>query len=122
MIRPGAKQKLTMVVAFCLSLVCHAGEIAPALKTNPFIKLANIEERLDNTAPAEHTTSVLFELRGTMVAGQQSLANIGGVILSLGEEINGYKLVAVQQRQVVLLKNGNRKILSVDDEKESNHR
>jgi hypothetical protein len=53
-----------------------------------------------------------------MVAGQQSLANISGEIVSLGDEINGYKLVGIQQREIVLLKNNERRVLSVDDAKE----
>ena len=59
-----------------------------------------------------------FVLRGTMVAGQQSLANISGVIVSLGEEINGYKLVAIHQREVVLMRGDERRILSVDNKDE----
>jgi hypothetical protein len=50
-----------------------------------------------------------------VVAGQQSLANISGVVVSLGEEINGFKLVSIKQREAILLRNNDRRVLSVDD-------
>jgi len=116
------KMELAIAAVICMAQVCHAGESAHVLKTNPFARPVAGQQRLDAEELAEQTASVPFVLRGTMLAGQQSLANISGVIVSLGEEIDGYKLVAIQQREVVLLKNGERRILSVDAEKEGAQR
>ena len=63
-----------------------------------------------------------FVLRGTMVAGQRSLANISGVVVSLDEEINGYRLVDVRQREVVLQRHDDRRVLTVDQETEGDLR
>jgi hypothetical protein len=47
-----------------------------------------------------------MELRGVVLAGPHSLANIGGKIVGIGEEINGYRLMAVNEDRVVLDNNG----------------
>ena len=116
MARLFAKQMLVILVSMCMSQVSHAA--GHALKTNPFARAveAKAQESLPESAVQE--VFVPFVLRGTMVAGQQSLANISGEIVSLGDEINGYKLVGIQQREIVLLKNNERRVLSVDDAKE----
>ena len=116
MARRFMNQRLAMLVFVCLSQACYAGE--HALKTNPFVKPVEIQNQAYALTPSIQEASVPFVLRGTMVAGQQSLANISGVIVSLGEEINGYKLVGIQQREVVLLKDTDRRVLTVDDERE----
>ena len=44
-------------------------------------------------APAPATAEP--ELRATLVAGQNSLANVAGQLLSIGDEADGYRLLAV---------------------------
>jgi hypothetical protein len=61
---------------------------------------------------------VTLELRGTMAAGEHSLANIGGEILAIGQEISGYRLMAVHQRHVVLEKNEIQRTLLIDKDTE----
>lgn len=103
-----------MLVFMCLSQAGYSAE--HELKTNPFARSVGVQKQAHALAsqPAAQDVSVPFVLRGTMVAGQQSLANISGVIVPLGEEINGYKLVSVQEREVVLRKDNDRKVLTVD--------
>jgi hypothetical protein len=113
-----AKRRCTMAIAMCLTQVCHAGQGVPDLKINPFARPVDNQVNPADSAASGQAAQVPFVLRGTMVAGQQSLANISGVIVSLGEEINGFKLIAIHQREVVLLKNDERRILSVDDKNE----
>jgi len=105
-----------------ITTVSYAGESVQVLKTNPFARPVDSYKQVDASAPVEQLNSLPLVLRGTVVAGRQSLANISGVVVSLGEEINGYKLVAIQQREAVLLKNGEHKVLSVDDKKEGGQR
>lgn len=118
MARLTVKQRLAIVSIMCITTVSYAGESEQVLKTNPFARPADSQKRFDALDGTEQLSSVPLVLRGTVVAGQQSLANISGVVVSLGEEINGYKLVAIQQREAILLKNGDRRVLSVDDKKE----
>jgi len=92
----------------------HATENAGTLQTNPFSNpyISEIETTNDRVKAA--SPAITLELRGTMVAGTNSQANIGGTILAIGEDIEGYKLVSVKQRHVVLDKDGTQKMLSLD--------
>lgn len=101
---------LAVVLAPGYDLQVHAAEQAGDLRSNPFAQPAPAEKAPDK--PQE--TVDVFKLRGIMIAGSRSQANIGGEILSIGEEIDGYKLVSVQRQYVVLVKNGVKKILAVD--------
>jgi hypothetical protein len=112
-------RKLAVVITLCLTQVCYAGQSVHALKINPFARPVDSQASPAQSVLSGEVASVPFVLRGTMVAGQQSQANISGVIVSLGGEINGYRLVAVHQREVVLLRDDERRILSVDDKKKA---
>jgi hypothetical protein len=88
----------------------HAAEIRGDLKSNPFEQPAPAEKVADKV----QETAKALELRGIMIAGPRSQANIGGEIIAIGEEIDGYRLVSVKQRHVVLIRNDVKKILAVD--------
>jgi hypothetical protein len=116
--RPLARQILSTIVVFSLAHLCYAGQGGQALKINPFVRPLDSLASQAQSVPPGQVDAVPLVLRGTMVAGQQSLANISGVIVFLGEEINGYTLVAIRQREVVLIKDDKRRILSVDAKSE----
>ncbi len=50
------------------------------------------------------------------MAGSDPMANISGVILEVGDEVNGHRLVSVGEWEVILEKDGVRKMLTVDNE------
>lgn len=118
MARLSAKPLFVTLVALGLTQAGYAGPGVPVLKTNPFASPLGSQTGRGQPGPSKESSSVPFVLRGTMMAGQQSLADISGVIVPLGKDINGYKLVAVRQREVVLLKGKERRILSVDNKDE----
>jgi len=101
-----------LVVVLLLGFHMHSHAVAATgeLKSNPFVQPVPEKKVTEKT---QDTVAVL-ELRGVMIAGSRSQANIGGVIISIGEEIDGYELVTVMQRHVVLVKNGVKKILTID--------
>lgn len=115
MARRSAKQLLAAVAVLSQIPVSQAGQSMHALTVNPFASPFESQASRVQPASSEQEYSVPFVLRGTMVAGQQSLANISGIVVSLGEDINGYTLAAVRQREIVLVKGDERLILSVDD-------
>jgi hypothetical protein len=84
----------------------------PELKSNPFsppprsLTAAAIGSR--------RVTDVGWELNGIMLAGAASKADINGQVLGVGEEIDGYRVAAVERRQVVLVRNGARRVVSLD--------
>lgn len=47
-----------------------------------------------------------LNLQAVMVAGPQSIANVDGVMVRVGESINGYRLLEVAHRSAVFEKNG----------------
>ena len=122
MVKLTVNHRFAMVLIMCATAVSYAGGSTYVLKTNPFVRAVDNQKQLDVSESAEQSGAMPLVLRGTVVAGQRSLANISGVVVSLGGEINGYKLVAIQQRQAVLLKNNDRRVLLVDDEKEGGRR
>jgi hypothetical protein len=113
-----ATKLLAPIVVLTLTQVGHAGQGGYALKINPFVRPLETHASRTQPAASEKESAVPFVLRGTMVAGKRSLANISGVIVSLGKDINGYTLAVVHQREVVLVKGDERRILSVDGEDE----
>jgi hypothetical protein len=115
MARLTVKQRLAMVSLMCITAVSYAGGSAHNLKTNPFVRPVDSPKQREAEESTEQLSLVPLVLRGTVVAGQQSLANISGVVVSLGEEINGFKLVSIKQREAILLRNNDRRVLSVDD-------
>jgi len=56
------------------------------------------------------------KLTATLRAGRNSMANVNGKIIKLGETINGYRLVKVDERSAVFVKNKQRTHLTINDE------
>ena len=114
MSRQNTMASLSVTVAMCLLTQAHAMDTVTTLQTNPFSNPYIGEMEVTKDAAMKTHTPAIHELRGTMTAGANSQANIGGGILTLAEAIDGYKLVSVKQRQVVLEKDGTKKTLSLD--------
>jgi hypothetical protein len=55
------------------------------------------------------------KLSMTLRAGKQSSANIGGKIVKIGENIDGYKLIEVKERSVTLVKKSQLVRLNLDE-------
>lgn len=89
----------------------------PLLRTNPFIQpnlMAGPGEQAG--AASKESDPADMVLRGTLMAGSDPMANISGVILEVGDEVNGHRLVSVGEWEVILEKDGVRKMLTVDNE------
>ena len=97
------------------SAAAHA--VGVELKTNPFERPLIKESVADPQSTAE-APSTAMALRGTMAAGRYSLADISGEILAIGQQVNGYTLVAVHEHHVVLQKDAIKTTLSIDKDVE----
>jgi hypothetical protein len=54
-----------------------------------------------------------------MIIGDQALVDLGGHILAIGEEAEGYTLMSVTEEQAVFLRQGRRVVMNVyEDENE----
>ena len=82
------------------------------LKHDPFARpllptaLSNNTTTLNATAGKEAQWNP--QLIAVMVAGQNSLVDLDGVILKIGEEIDGYRLVQVRDSKAVFRKGSKR--------------
>jgi hypothetical protein len=115
MSRQAAITTLVACILAGLASLSRAEETRHVLQTNPFERPA-IEEKQETVAMnISQAPARALKLRATMVAGADSLANIGGMIIGIGQEIDGYQLLSVREREVILGKNGSTKTLSVDD-------
>nr|WP_179210281.1 hypothetical protein [Crenothrix polyspora] len=56
------------------------------------------------------------QLKATLLAGRNSMANVNGKVIKLGETINGYKLIKVGERSAIFVKNKQHKQITIDDE------
>jgi hypothetical protein len=52
-------------------------------------------------------------LKAVLVAGDRSLVNLDGTIVRLGEEVDGYRLVQVQDREAIFKKEKQRIVLKM---------
>jgi hypothetical protein len=66
------------------------------------------------TAPAEAAAPRLV-LKALLLAGPDTVVSINNELLRIGERIEGYRLVAVKGTTAVLVKDGKRLVLDMDD-------
>lgn len=107
-------RRVLLTIGIMTATAGQAADQYAALRTNPFINPGNIADAQSNMA-ADKRKATDMELRATVVAGSRSQANIGGVIVGLGEGVNGYRLTEVHARSVVLEQNGTRKEIMIDE-------
>lgn len=100
-----ARAALLLLLAWGLAL---AEEEGPPLRFDPFREPQG--ESQNGSAPRAEFTPVL---RATLVAGEHSLVDLGGVILGLGEAAHGYRLVAVREHDATFERDGRQLVLEV---------
>jgi hypothetical protein len=111
----------TSLVLLCALLTlgapAAAGDERPRrLRFNPFAQpeLAAIAQ----ADPSRVATGAFHgwapELTATLTAGEESLANLGGVILGIGEETHGYRLVKVDVFEASFEKDGGTLVLPIE--------
>lgn len=56
-----------------------------------------------------------LELRATLIGPEHAMADVNGIILSVGEKVEGFRLLEVGERQAVLERDGTRVVVSLED-------
>lgn len=99
------------------SAAIQAANVAPKLHLDPFEKPDSLllQHRQLETAVLPQPVSWQPELRATMRFAQGGMVNIGGDIIAIGEEINGFRLLEVQERSAIFSKDGKKFPVSLDD-------
>ena len=97
-----------------------ADDTAYVLQINPFER-PEAEKSAENKPVQEREPPRLehLRLRATLTAGSESLVNVDGVIVGIGEEFEGYRLVEVRRDQAIF-SNGDELItLTLDQDTEN---
>jgi hypothetical protein len=66
--------------------------------------------------PGAKTAAASMELRGTVVDGKDSLANIDGDYYRLNYEVSGYRVVRIDNGSVTLSRGDNETVLTLHDD------
>jgi len=107
---PSCKVNILLLAVTLLHGSVHAAGTDVPLRFNPFVRPDDV---IGGAGSAAAVGDASMELRGVMLAGERSLANIGGKIVGIGQDINGYRVIAVNENMVVLDRDGMRKEIGV---------
>jgi len=109
---------LLLLAGMLPQVFCYASDAdTTMLQTNPFLRPILEGTNSGNSNSKVNKTPVgSMRLRGIMRANSNSVANIDGEIISIGQQIQGYTLISVQQRHIVLDRSGTQVTLSIDNE------
>jgi hypothetical protein len=83
------------------------------LKHNPFEQPDTIDR-----AGGKRGKAAVMELRGTVVDGANSLANIGGEYYRLDHEVAGYRVIRIENGSVTLGRGGTETVLTIHNNDE----
>ena len=106
---------LTVLILFVGALPANAESM---LRHDPFVRpqlSASANHRPgDPVLPMEAVGGEWSpQLSSAMMAGKDSMVTVDGVILRLGEEINGYRLLRVRDHEAVFQKGGKKIVLKM---------
>jgi len=109
---------LALTLGAAASVCIAAGEGASKLRNDPFDQHRSHKPGLRPEQTAAAPQAWRPELRAVLVAGDRSMADVGGIIVKLGGKVDGFRLLEVRDREAVFVKNGTRLTLSIDRNKE----
>ena len=96
---------VVILVIMIFMTVAHAESGSISLKKNPFKRPVFVSDKNKTSFATTSSLGDELDLRAAMFAGKNSLVNIGGNIVRIGEEINGYRLMSVLEDKVIFSKN-----------------
>jgi len=115
------KQKMLTGFVFLLSIAfCLEAAASDELRFNPF-------ERPDMESDAQLTkrgnaAGNELKLRGTVIDGADSLANIGGDFYRMDQEVSGYRVTKIENGRVILRRGSNETVLTLHDDEQKDKR
>jgi hypothetical protein len=97
---------------------CTAVCSAPPLRHDPFARpllTATVPKNVVAQGDAAVDTSTWNpNLIAVMVAGDHSLVNLEGTIVAIGQEVDGYRLVQVRDREAIFTRGKQRVVLKME--------
>lgn len=121
-----ARRAASLALLLCLVSGASRGGAAPGLRHDPFTRpgatgnsVPGAVAPLLGGAPGDAVAVVEVpwqpELRGVMLAGRASVANVGGTTLGLGESIDGWRLLQIEDGKAVFGRGGRRTTLTMSN-------
>ena len=111
-------------LACAFALVCctvPAQERPVGLSKNPFSRPDYMVVLQDAPASAVFAAEpVELHLIATLVSNGRPLANIDGEVLTTGDSYEGFRVLAIDEGRVVLIKDGERTTLNLHDTADTN--
>lgn len=111
--------------AAAMSLLVWSATVnsADEIRRNPFTRPPpNVVATQEVAAPMRITEEWRAELRAVLVAGRKSSADLGGLILGLGESAHGYRLLSVGEGTATFSREGEKVVLSLYERQISEER
>lgn len=108
---------LFVLLATWFVVCAMAANADPGLRHDPFAR--PIIEPTPTAAAAPGATGASEwkpQLRAVMLARSVSMVNVGGTIVRVGGQIDGFRLIRVAERKAVFMKDGVRVELTMDGE------
>lgn len=106
---------LITITGFAGLLLIAAGAGATeVLRYNPF-EQPDFSDA-SRSGPGNGARTSPMELRGTVVDGEDSMANIGGEYYRLNNEVSGYRIVQIESGSVTLMRAGNETVLTLHED------
>ena len=108
---------LLIILSYSLCGYGHAELKEVQLLKNPFVKpgFVNANPAAQRINAEEAPALSERSLRATLSARQDSIANIDGLMLSVGDKVKGYELIAIGEGYAILVKNNKEITLHVSE-------
>lgn len=104
-----------VMLAILSGVNLHAKEPLP-LANNPFSRPPSAVTVQPRSSVAADGSIQVIDLRATMVAANNGLANVGGRILRPGDDVQGYTLLQVFEDRAIFSREGKRLTVYVKPE------
>jgi hypothetical protein len=100
-------QRIMIIAILSMLPLLNALAAEPSfLRRNPFVSPLDQGANGSSSADASRSSSAELKLKGILLSGEQPLVNFGGQIMAPGDEVAGYRLVAVGEGEAVFNRNG----------------
>ena len=104
------------------ALTLSAQQTGPTLTNDPF-RQPEFDEIIELEVPDEPATLAsdpqpIPELRGILRSPRETLINLNGKLVTVGGKFEGFTVVAIGERNAVLLEGDERHIVSIDEKRE----
>jgi hypothetical protein len=106
-------RSITVLLGFALVVASMNAVASEILRYNPF-EQPDLADGGRGAGKTKATASM--ELRGTVIDGQDSLANIDGEYYRLNHELSGYRVIRIENGSVTLSRSGNETVLTLHND------